>query len=233
MQADIRYYYYIRFTRVRTEVQDLYNFASIQILDDDSEFSCSSLIVIHPLNLCLACVQGLEWVWRGHSIVSQRVWVWWSCVLLYTSPTSPVPLSFRSISASQLLMELQVCHVPITCTGLVVYYVHAYETNASKEKKLSTGSGADYGRVDVILQFPECVAQQCAMVNVVNDSVDEPEEFFNFTLAQTPGLDPRIKLEPTEGQVVIKDENKGKSRKVYAYSGTSLFQSPISLHPHS
>ena len=52
------------YTTVRTEVQDLYDFASIQILDDDSEFSCSSLIVIHLLDLCLARVQGLEWVWR-------------------------------------------------------------------------------------------------------------------------------------------------------------------------
>ena len=98
----------ILFTTVLTEVQELYDFVSIRILDDDSEFSCSSLIVIHPLNLCLARVQGLEWVWRGHSIVSQRVWVWWSCVLLYTSPTSPVPLSFHSTLASPLLMELQV-----------------------------------------------------------------------------------------------------------------------------
>ena len=85
----------------------------------------------------------------------------------------------------------------------------------------------------MILQFPECVTQQCAMVNVVNDNVDEHEEFFNFTLARTPGLDPRIKLDPTEGQVVINEENKGKSRKLYAYSGTSLFHSPMSLHPHS
>ena len=74
------------------------------------------------------------------------------------------------------------------------------------------------------LQFPECVAQQCAMVNVVNDSVDEPEELFNFTLGRTPGLDPRIKLDPTEGQVVI---NNGKNRKLYTYSGTSVFQSPM------
>ena len=29
---------YTRFTTVRTEVQEFYNFASIQILDDDSEF---------------------------------------------------------------------------------------------------------------------------------------------------------------------------------------------------
>ena len=93
---------------VLAEVQDLYDFASIRILDDDSEFACSCIIVIHPLNLCLARIQGLEWVWRGHSIMSQRVWVWWSCVLLYTSPTSSVPLSIHSTSASQLLTELQV-----------------------------------------------------------------------------------------------------------------------------
>ena len=68
----------------------------------------------------------------------------------------------------------------------------------------------------MILQFPECVAQQCTLVNVVNDNVDEPEEFFNFTLARTPGLDPRIKLDSTEGQVVINDENNGKSRQLYA-----------------
>ena len=96
----------VQFTTVNTEVQDLYNFATIRILDDDSEFSCSYVIVIHPL--CLARVQGLEWVWKRHSIMSQRVWVWWSCVLFYMSPTSSVPLSFHSTSVSQLLMELQV-----------------------------------------------------------------------------------------------------------------------------
>ena len=51
---------------------------------------------------------------------------------------------------------------------------------------------------------------------IVNDNVDEPEEFFIFTLARTPGLDPRIKLDSTEGQVVINDENDGKSRQLYA-----------------
>ena len=97
-----------QFTTVLTFVRDLYDFASIRILDDDGEFASSYIIVIHPLNLCLARVQGLEWVWRGHSIVSQRMRVWWSCVLLYTSPILSVPLSFHLISASQLLTELQV-----------------------------------------------------------------------------------------------------------------------------
>ena len=44
---------------VLTEVQEFYNFASIRILDDDSEFACSCIIVIHFLDLCFACVQGL------------------------------------------------------------------------------------------------------------------------------------------------------------------------------
>ena len=46
----------IRFTTVRTEVQEFYNFASFQILDDDSEFASSCIIVIHPLSPCLARV---------------------------------------------------------------------------------------------------------------------------------------------------------------------------------
>ena len=48
-----------QFTTVLTLVQDLYDFASIRILDDDSEFACSCIIVIHLLDLCLARVQGL------------------------------------------------------------------------------------------------------------------------------------------------------------------------------
>ena len=63
----------------------------------------------------------------------------------------------------------------------------------------------------MILQFPECETKQCIYVNILNDIVDEPEEFFTFTLARTPGLDPRINLDPTVAQVVI-NENNGKSR---------------------
>ena len=40
----------IRFTTVLTEAQELYDYASILILDDDSEFSCCYVIVIHPLD---------------------------------------------------------------------------------------------------------------------------------------------------------------------------------------
>ena len=41
----------IRVTTVRTEVQEFHNFASIQILDDDSEFHA---VVIHRLHFYLA-----------------------------------------------------------------------------------------------------------------------------------------------------------------------------------
>ena len=63
----------------------------------------------------------------------------------------------------------------------------------------------------MILQFPECETKQCIYVKILNDGVDEPEEFFNFTLARTLDLDSRIDLDPTVAQVVI-NENNGKSR---------------------
>ena len=65
----------------------------------------------------------------------------------------------------------------------------------------------------MILQFPECETKQCIFVNILNDTVDEPEEFFNFTLARTLNLNPRIDLDSTVGQVVIHEFN-GKSRKL-------------------
>ena len=49
----------MQFTTVLTEVQDLYDFASIRILDDDSEFAFSCIFVNLPLNLCVPCIQGL------------------------------------------------------------------------------------------------------------------------------------------------------------------------------
>ena len=76
---------------------------------------------------------------------------------------------------------------------------------------ISTGSSTDYKTLGVIFQFPECETKECILVHILNDGVDESEEFFNFTLAQTPGLDPRIDLDSTVGQVVI-NENNGKSR---------------------
>ena len=66
-------------------------------------------------------------------------------------------------------------------------------------------------------QFPECETKQCILVKIFNDGVDESEEFFNFTLARTPGLDSRIDLDSTVGQVVI-NENNGKAEHLHKLS---------------
>ena len=46
-------------------------------------------------------------------------------------------------------------------------------------------------------------------VTIVDDLVDEPHEYFNFTLERTPDLDTRISLNPVDGRIAIID-NDGK-----------------------
>ena len=72
----------------------------------------------------------------------------------------------------------------------------------------------------MVFQFPECEIKQCILVSIFNDRVDESEEFFNFTLSRTLGLNPRINLDSTVGQVVIHEIN-GKSRTLHAFNYTS------------
>ena len=56
-------------------------------------------------------LQWLWWVWRQHSIVCWRMWVWWRCVLSYIIPTFLVPLHSPLASTSQLVIILQVCNI--------------------------------------------------------------------------------------------------------------------------
>ena len=79
-------------------------------------------------------------------------------------------------------------------------HASAWDTIVSN---FSTVDPMDYGELDLILQFDTCDVQQCTFVSIVNDLVDEPEEFFSYTLERTPGLDDRIDLDPTMGAVVI------------------------------
>ena len=65
----------------------------------------------------------------------------------------------------------------------------------------------DYGELDMILQFDTCNVSQCTFVSIVDDLANEPEEFFNYTLERTPGLNERIDLDPTMGTVVITDDD--------------------------
>ena len=74
----------------------------------------------------------------------------------------------------------------------------------------------------MILQFDTCDVRQCTFVSIVNDIVNEPEEFFVYTLERTPGLDARIDLDPTMGRVVITDDD-GKFSVIVATFSQSTF----------
>ena len=68
----------------------------------------------------------------------------------------------------------------------------------------------DYVALSEILMFGACQTRSCKNVTIVDDLVDEPEEFFRVLLTRTTGLDSRITLNPVEGRIVIMD-NDGKS----------------------
>ena len=74
---------------------------------------------------------------------------------------------------------------------------------------LSAVNPIDYQELNSTLSFATCQKRRCMNVLIVNDMVDEPEEFLNYTLERTPGLDTRISLDPIEGQISISD-NHGK-----------------------
>ena len=83
----------------------------------------------------------------------------------------------------------------------------------------------DYGDLDEILQFTECQTRQCTFVTIVDDTELEPEESFNFILGRTPGLDSRITLDPTEGEIVITAHDGEK----HQYHSTLMYDSDMSL----
>ena len=59
----------------------------------------------------------------------------------------------------------------------------------------------------MILMFNECERQRCMNVTITQDLVDEPDEFFSFHLNRTPGLSPRIELDPVDGRIEIVDDD--------------------------
>ena len=61
----------------------------------------------------------------------------------------------------------------------------------------------DYGPLDVVLIFEACETRKCVNVSILDDFVEEPEEFFTYHLMRTPDLNPRIQLEPATGKIVI------------------------------
>ena len=68
----------------------------------------------------------------------------------------------------------------------------------------------DYVALSETLMFDACQTRSCVNVTIVDDLVDELEEFFRVSLTRTTGLDSRITLNPVDGRTVITD-NDGKS----------------------
>ena len=67
----------------------------------------------------------------------------------------------------------------------------------------------DYLELNSTLSFDACQTRRCIDVTIVDDLVDEPLEYFDFTLERTPDLDTRISLNPVDGRIAIID-NDGK-----------------------
>ena len=67
----------------------------------------------------------------------------------------------------------------------------------------------DYLGLNNILSFAACETRRCVNAAIVDDLVDEPIEFFDYTLQRTSGLDSRISLAPVDGVVEIIDSDNG------------------------
>ena len=66
----------------------------------------------------------------------------------------------------------------------------------------------DYESLNMILMFDTCDTIQCVRVTIVDDFENEPDENFFYTLTRPPGgLDSRITLNPTLGEILIRDND--------------------------
>ena len=66
----------------------------------------------------------------------------------------------------------------------------------------------DYESLNMILMFDTCDTIQCVRVTIVDDFENEPDESFFYTLTRPPGgLDSRITLSPTLGEILIHDDD--------------------------
>ena len=89
----------------------------------------------------------------------------------------------------------------------------------------STVDPMDYLGINNILSFAACETRVCVNVPIVDDLVDEPLEVFDYTLERTPGLDPRIELNPVDGVVEIIDNDGNMS-----FALVNVYCSPLSTH---
>ena len=54
--------------------------------------------------------------------------------------------------------------------------------------------------------FVACETRRCVNITIVDDTENEPVEEFTVSLDRTPGLNSRIILDPTDGEITLLDE---------------------------
>ena len=64
----------------------------------------------------------------------------------------------------------------------------------------------DYGSVNTTLPFDACDIRICVNVSITNDDILENTELFFVNLNRN-GLDSRIRLNPTRGEIEILDDD--------------------------
>ena len=79
----------------------------------------------------------------------------------------------------------------------------------------------DYEDVDSFLFFYPCATRRCWTVSIVDDLVDEADETFIITLERVPGLNSKIILNPSFGEIEIADNDgiiiKSRTRNMCLY----------------
>lgn len=65
----------------------------------------------------------------------------------------------------------------------------------------------DYAELVETLMFGACETRKCVNVTIRDDMVAESDEIFTYQLRRTTDLDPRIALDPVNGQIEIADND--------------------------
>ena len=76
---------------------------------------------------------------------------------------------------------------------------------------------SDYTAVSQLVEFDTCEKRGCVNITILEDLVLEVNETFTVTLDSPAGLDPRISLDPTRGEILIID-NDGKHCLTFLYT---------------
>ena len=100
-------------------------------------------------------------------------------------------------------MKLQVVPITANLEGYNFYMCYKFHQSLYYYAE----SAMDYEDVDSFLCFYPCVTRRCRTLSIVDDLVDEADETFIITLERVSGLNSRIILNPSFGEIEIADNN--------------------------